>query len=330
MSKVSLARPSAILALALVAASCGSYIEGSASTNTTEAPTTTTTEPTTTTTAAPTAEEISEVYCEATFKANAESIDYELSNGSDITSSAAYLDIGLSRMQSLELIPEDIEDDFPTAMSALVELRSLAEASEDDVSTEELVALFTDEVMDAIEALDEYDADICGFSYEEMALEAGLGPVTLIEGSEFFADPEGEYTIEVNPDWVASHGAIAAGIELWFINDGTDGFAENLNLLTQNVGELTLEEYLELSADSIAELLQDGAVLEQGIVPGLQGQDLGVLLYEGAAGQGLGTFLAVFGVEDGTAVVATFVALPDEFDELVTEVEDYMFTLMVG
>ena len=163
-----------------------------------------------------------------------------------------------------------------------------------------------------------------------MALEAGLGTNTAIAGSEFFSDPEGEYSIEVNPQWAPSHGSIAAGIELWFINDGTDGFAENLNLLTQNVGGVTLEEYLELSAESIDDLMQDGTVLEQGIVAGSFGQDLGLLLYEGAAGDGLATFLAVFAVDDGTAVVATFVALPDEFEELVTVVEDYMFTLMVG
>ena len=55
-------------------------------------------------------------------------------------------------MQSLELIPEAIEDDFGLAMDALVGLHELAEASDDDVSVEELEAVFTDEVMDSIEA----------------------------------------------------------------------------------------------------------------------------------------------------------------------------------
>ncbi len=332
MSKVSVARSGAIVALALVAASCGSSEEGNAAESTettvTAEATTTTAKPTTTTTAAPTAEEISEIYCETAFKANAESIDYELSNGPESTLTGDYLDVGLSRMQSLELIPDEIEAEFSLVINGLAEIRDRSEAANDEIAFEELEDILTPEFSEASTELDNYEAEVCGFTYDEMALEAGLGPVSSIEGSELFFDPEGEYSIEINPEWAASHGSIAAGIELWYINDGTDGFAENLNLLTQQVGDVGLEEYLELSADSISVLLQDGAVLDQAIVPGSLGQDLGVLLYEGAVGNQVGTFLAVFAVEDGTAVIATFVALPDEFDDLVLEVEEYMFTLV--
>lgn len=317
----------ALAAFVFVLASCGSGSDDAAVTPAVSAPTTTTTEPATTTTAGPTAQEVSATYCATARMANAETIDYELINGADSTFTAAYLDIGLERMRSLELIPEEIEADFAMVVEALEEVRTRLVA-DDEPEFEILDEIFTTEVIAATDVLDDYEESVCGFTYDEMAIEAGLRGETSIAGAQLFTDPEGEYTIEINPEWIAEHGAIASGIELWFINDGTDGFAENLNVLTQKIPEMSTQEYLDLSSDSLSTLLEDGSVVESAIVTGHEGQELGIMIYEGTVAGSLDTFLAVFAIEGDSAVVATFVALPDEFDELSAEVVDYMFTLV--
>ncbi|MGF1666415.1 MAG: hypothetical protein ACFCVC_09115 [Acidimicrobiia bacterium] len=59
-----------------------------------------------------------------------------------------------------------------------------------------------------------------------------------IAGAVLFADPEGDYTMWVNPDWPEFHGSLVSGVEVWGIPTddpgevGGEPFAPNINVLT--------------------------------------------------------------------------------------------------
>ena len=144
-----------------------------------------------------------------------------------------------------------------------------------------------------------------------------------IDGAELFSDPQGSYTIEVDPDWQANHGSLAAEIEVWFVAEPSDEFAPNLNILTQLAPQMNLEEYLELSIDNGPIFFSDFELIEGGTVDGASGQPLATVEY---TGDGL-RFLAVFAVSDGEAVVATLSAPIERFGSLRDEVLPHLLTL---
>jgi hypothetical protein len=144
---------------------------------------------------------------------------------------------------------------------------------------------------------------------------------------ELFVDPEGPYEVVVNPEWVPSHGTLTVGVEVWAVEE-PGPFTSNVNILTQLIPSgITLEDYLQVSIDGGDAAISNFALLEEGIVTGPEGQPLAFMTYEGSPnGQRLG-FLGVFALRDEEAVVATFTAPLDEFDELRTEIEPYLLTL---
>ena len=135
------------------------------------------------------------------------------------------------------------------------------------------------------------------------------------------------YDITFDPSWVANHGSLAAEIELWVVGPIADGFAPNVNVLTQLVPELDIDGYIEVSADSSPRFISNFELIDSGIVEGSSGQMLGFMEYLGALGGPLVHALAVFVLADGIAVIATLVALPDDFDELRETIEPLLLTL---
>lgn len=144
-----------------------------------------------------------------------------------------------------------------------------------------------------------------------------------------FADPEGSYQMVVSNTWTASPGSVVAGIETWLVGEPVDGFASNVNALTQVVpASTTLEDYLELSIESAPNFIDDFRLIRQEIVDGSEGQPLAIMEYEGAPQGETLRFLAVFGMGDGLAVVATLTTRPQDAERQTEEIEPYLLTLI--
>ena len=141
-------------------------------------------------------------------------------------------------------------------------------------------------------------------------------------------DPEGEYRITVDPAWDAEHGTLAQGIEVWFTGPVVDNFRPNVNILTQSVGSMSLEQYTELSIENGPNFIADFALVESHTETGVNGTALAVLEYTGSAANDLPLrFLAVWTVADGTAIVATVTAPTDRFEEERDAALPYLRTL---
>ena len=146
--------------------------------------------------------------------------------------------------------------------------------------------------------------------------------------SESYVDPEGAYRITVPDSWEARHGAIAEGIEVWLAGEVEDGFGPNVNVLTQTTGGMTLDEYTESSIANAPTFVKDFEVLDSRRETGPNGTELAVLEYSGEAGTDRPLrFLAVWTVNDGQAVVATFTTTPERYEEQRDDVLPYLLTL---
>ena len=143
---------------------------------------------------------------------------------------------------------------------------------------------------------------------------------------EVFEDPQGSYEIDVDPDWDAQHGRLVAEIEVWVVGESRDGFAPNVNVLTQLTPGLDLSTYLDRSVEEGPSAIPDFELLNSDVVDGIA-SELGLLEYTGTQNGRPLRFLATVAVRDGTAVVATFTAPPEVFDESRGEVEPYLLTL---
>jgi hypothetical protein len=150
-------------------------------------------------------------------------------------------------------------------------------------------------------------------------------PNTQVAG-QVFEDPQGSYEIEVDPDWEAHHGEIAEDVEVWVVGPSEDGFAPNVNTLTQAAPGVDLSEYLDISVEQGPSFVPDFELLDSDVVEGSE-SELGLLEYTGTQDDRPLHFLATVDVQDGTAVVATFTAPPGVFDESRGEIEPYLLTL---
>ena len=138
----------------------------------------------------------------------------------------------------------------------------------------------------------------------------------------------GGYRITVPDSWEARHGAIAEGIEVWLAGEVEDGFGPNVNVLTQATGGMTLDEYTETSIANAPTFVKDFEVLDSRRETGPNGTELAVLEYSGEAGTDRPLrFLAVWTVNDGQAVVATFTTTPERYEEQRDDVLPYLLTL---
>ena len=143
-----------------------------------------------------------------------------------------------------------------------------------------------------------------------------------------YVDPEGAYRITVPDSWEARHGAIAEGIEVWLSGEVEDEFGPNVNVLTQTTGGMTLDEYTESSIANAPTFVKDFEVLDSRRETGPNGTELAVLEYSGEAGTDRPLrFLAVWTVNDGQAVVATFTTTPERYEEQRDDVLPYLLTL---
>ena len=113
---------------------------------------------------------------------------------------------------------------------------------------------------------------------------------------------------------------------MWFVALPEDGFVANVNVLTQAIPEIDVEEYLDLSVAQAPGMMPDFELLRLDVIE-RSGNELGVMEYTGTQNYRPLHFLATVTVADRTAAIATFTAPPEPFDELRCGVERFLFTL---
>ncbi len=148
-----------------------------------------------------------------------------------------------------------------------------------------------------------------------------------------FRDPQGAYSLEVDPLWHVPTSTAGANVETWYTQTGTADFRDNVTIVAQPVGEVDLDQYLQLVIDQAPKSVDDFKLREFRVVtiptesktevP----KSLGVVAYEGRKGDQAYGFFFVASVEDGKAVVATLTTDQDRFDDVRAKVAPYLMTL---
>ena len=159
-----------------------------------------------------------------------------------------------------------------------------------------------------------------------MARKTDSGPVGDASGGGLFRDPQGTYTMVIGRGWRAIREGIPDGVEAWVIGDAENGFAPNVNVLTQASGDASLDDYLGMSEAQGRSLLQDYETKATDVVRGPSGEALGVFEYTATQGRPL-HFLAVIALHGGRAVVATLTAPGSSFGSYRSAAEPFMRTL---
>ena len=147
-----------------------------------------------------------------------------------------------------------------------------------------------------------------------------------------FDDPQGTYRIDIDPDWHAVTPVPASRVESWMV-DGAAGAQERIDIDTDTIGDLDLDEYLQLEIERAPEAIDDFKLREFRVVT-IDPPDakhvptqLGVVAYEGTRAAAPVAYLLVSSVQAGRAVVAKLATTPDDFDDARAQVEPYLMTL---
>jgi len=139
-----------------------------------------------------------------------------------------------------------------------------------------------------------------------------------------FVDPQNTYTITVGPDWKQQPSAVVKEIENWTVAPSEDGFAPNVNVLTQAAPGMDLAEYMDFSAKHVGGI----KLIDSSTVDGTNGNKLGLLEFAGTFGTNRALHsLATVDVRNDQAVVATFTAPEDAFAGERPDVQPYLLTL---
>jgi hypothetical protein len=141
-----------------------------------------------------------------------------------------------------------------------------------------------------------------------------------------YNDPEGTYAIQVDPAWEIQVGAVAQGVEVWFLGPAEGDFRPNMNVLTQAAPGMSLADYTTASVANAPSLIADFKVVSEAQIQS-SGGSLEVLEYTGSAQGRQLHFLAVFGVRSDRAIVATLTTGAATFATWRTTVELYLRTL---
>jgi hypothetical protein len=148
-----------------------------------------------------------------------------------------------------------------------------------------------------------------------------------------FRDPQGAYSLEVDPQWHVPTSTAGANVETWYTQTGTADFRDNVTIVAQPVGEVDLDQYLQLVIDQAPKSVDNFKLREFRVVTiptdakATVPEQLGVVAYEGRKGDKTFGFFFVASVENGKAVVATLTTDQDRFDDARAEIAPYLMTL---
>jgi hypothetical protein len=148
-----------------------------------------------------------------------------------------------------------------------------------------------------------------------------------------YRDPQGAYSLEVDPQWRVPTSTAGGNVETWYTQTGTADFRDNVTIVAQPVGEVDLDQYLQLVIDQAPKSVNDFKLREFRVVTipteskTKVPKSLGVVAYEGRKGDQTYGFFFVASVEDGDAVVATLTTDQDRFNDVRAKVAPYLMTL---
>jgi hypothetical protein len=175
-------------------------------------------------------------------------------------------------------------------------------------------------------------ACVCGGSSVENTADTAATSVDEsyspdLTAAETFVDPQRTYTITIASPWAEIPGAFVKEIEAWTIAEPVDGFAANVNVLTQDALDADLATYMGFSVNNLGAL----ELIEHETVKGTNGNDLGLLEYKGAVPGAPPDrplhILQTIDVRNGNAVVATLTTDEDDFDIYRSIVEPFLLSL---
>ena len=116
-----------------------------------------------------------------------------------------------------------------------------------------------------------------------------------------FDDPQGTYHLDIAPTWQASEPPRAPRIESWAVN----GTADEVDVETKTVGEVDLDQYLQLVIDEAPDEVDDFKLREFRVVsidapnPSDPPTQLGVVAYDGTREGKPVAYLLVSSVDAG-------------------------------
>ena len=147
------------------------------------------------------------------------------------------------------------------------------------------------------------------------------------DGAESFADPQGTYTLQVDPAWATLPGAFVKEVEAWSIGIVDEGFTANVNVLTQETTVDDLEAYIDLSLNSMGSFV----LVTNDVFTDTDGHRLGEIEFTGVVPMsGIDRplhFLTYFDFKDGQAVVVTLSTSEATFEQARQQAEPYLRTL---
>jgi hypothetical protein len=141
-----------------------------------------------------------------------------------------------------------------------------------------------------------------------------------------YSDPQGAYTMRVDPAWELHAGGLVEGVESWFIGPVENGFRPNVNVLSQAAQGMSLTDYINTSISQGPKFMPDFRLVSQSQFDA-SGVTLGELDYIGTFQGYQLHFLAVVGMRGDRAIVATLTAPLPSFDTWRASVEPYLRTL---
>ena len=140
-----------------------------------------------------------------------------------------------------------------------------------------------------------------------------------------FTDPQGFYSIEIDPSWERRTDVPSESVEVWAVAPSSDGFQPNVNILRDAPGGRDLVGYMEFSEANLGSL----ELVGKAVVKGESGNELGVFEYTGRvpnADRSL-HFLAIVSVTEEHAIIATLSTLESDFRDIRKDVEPLLRTL---
>ena len=143
-------------------------------------------------------------------------------------------------------------------------------------------------------------------------------------GARTFTDPDGEYTIAVNPHWQTSTEDTT---EFWF-TDPTKKTGENFNVSTERF-DGDAHAYLRHQLDLLPQQVKNLDIKSSDLVAAQDGTPIVVVELTGSFGDSeerLGGFSAAV-VKDSTVALATFVVPIDTYDARKSAIAPYLLTL---
>ena len=77
--------------------------------------------------------------------------------------------------------------------------------------------------------------------------------------------------MRISSDWVDRSGRFDKGTEGWSVAPSAEGFTPNVNVLTQNTKDLSLDDYIDLSKRNAARILPGSKFVGSSVVRGTDG-----------------------------------------------------------